>query len=322
MTTNELIEQALGIPVQKSPVYTAKTLLRDCYKDKPQVIRDTTFDLRDIPFKGSALDLLFRRDLEGFMVGMHIHVYDKSSAYLAACSNTNTGIGDPVHLTEDITPGLPGIYRVTYTSPWPGTYIPVIEPTQEWITNDVLEYAMKHDYEVHIHEAWVFPNYDKVLGNRVDRRNWARRLWNAMQAVKPLDREAYDYLKVVSHTGLGGFATGQDKYGGINLIHPNWFFDVVGKARVNMFFNIEKLAGNAILIRVKTDELTYVSRDANPRTAIPGIFDRVGQLGGYKHVCSVQVTQELYEKSAGMTASELGKLIKDVAGLQEQDGEE
>lgn len=318
-TTNELIEQALGIPVQKSPVYTAKTLLRECYRDKPHIIRDASFDLRDLPFKGSAIDLIWRMsDLAEYMIGRWVHVYDKSGAYLAACSNTNTGVGNPIH--TPMLYGHPGIYRIEIEQRPEQEKIPVIEYGQEWVTWDVLQYAEKQGYKMVIIDGWLFPDYEKVLGNRDSKRNWAKRLWDARQALK--GTPAYEDMKVIATVGMGGFATSKDKYGGLNLIHPNWFFDHVGKARVNMFHNIKKYAGNAVLIRVKTDELMYVSRDPNPRTAIPGIFDRVGQLGGYKHVCSVQITRQMYEQSAGLTASGLGKLIKDAAGLQEKEGEE
>lgn len=298
---NELIERALGIPVQKSPVYTAKTLLRECYRDKPLVIRDTTFDLRDLPFSESAQDLVKRSELEPSMIGKTVHHFDKISAYLSACSGTNTGIGDPVHETENIVPGLPGIYRVTYTGPFLGYAPPIIEPGQEWVTNDVLLFAQSKGFEFWIHEAWTFKDYDRVLGNRVDKRNWARKIWNAMQACKGVDEEAYQYLKQVGKQGLGSFNTGQDKYPGINLIHPNWWFDVMGRLRVNMLCNIEKFG---IPVLAYVDGLWYITRDTNYRTAVPGMLDKMGQLGGYKHEYSFVLTEEIYEQSRGLSIGE------------------
>ncbi len=293
-TANILIERELGIPVQKSPVYTAKTLLRDIYKDKPHIIRDTTEDLRDLPFMQSAYDLMFRRELEPEMVGKTVHHFDKNSTYLSAARGTNTGIGDPIHVFDGddnthIVPGLPGIYRVAIEHR-PDEIVPIIDTDQEWVTSDVLIYARSKGYELTIIEAYVFENYAKILDK------WAEKIWNARQALK--GTEAYDDMKVIAIVGLGSFATSKEKYPGINLIHPNWWGDTKGKARVNMLANIEKYAretGYPVCIEV--DGLYYISNDPNYRTAVPGILDRIGQCGGYKHSGSCILTQEMYEES-------------------------
>lgn len=320
MNTNALIEQQLGIPVQKSSVYTAKTLLRQCYRGKEHIIRDTSFDLRDLPFYQSAFDIVFRRPLGASMIGMTVHLYDKNSAYLSACSSTDTGIADPIHLADGddgthIVPGLPGIYRVSWGVFSPESYDTALTPSiidekQEWITNDVLLYAQSKGYEVTIHEAWVFPEYDRILGNRDAKRNYAKKIWDARQALKDVDEEAYAKMKEIALVGVGSFATSKEKYPGLNLIHPNWWADVVGKTRVNMLANIEKyaaVAGTPIL--VYCDGVWFVSRDPNPRTAVPGILDRQDKLGGYKHVYSFTLTQELYDQAKGLSEGELVSLF-------------
>lgn len=310
---NNAIERALGIPLQKSPVYTAKELLRYCYRGKERVIRDTSFDLRDLPFGEAARDLLFRRELEPWMIGLTLHHYDKSSAYLSACSSTNTGIGDPVHETENVKPGLPGIYRVTIENePWDS--IPIVETDQQWVTNDVLVFALDRGYEFKIHEAWVFLDYDRILGSRDEKRNWSRKIWNARTILKELgEMEAYEQVKIIAIVGVGSFATSKEKYPGLTLIHPNWWADVVGKHRVNMLCNIERYSREASPpVLVYSDGLYFVSSDRNARTAVPGILARVGQLGGYRHEYSFTLTQEIYEQAQGLTPGELVTLFHEV----------
>lgn len=308
MNSHELVAQALGIPPQSSHVYTAKTLLRTLYKKRPDVIRDTTTDLRDLPFIKSASAIVLRRDLERSMIGKTCHLFDKNSMYLSAARATNLGVGEPVHIrpSYEILSGLPGIYRITALVRPVGEIFPVIKDGQEWMTNDLYMYARSKGYEFVVSEAYQFLDYAKILDK------WAAMLWGTMQYFKgQAEEEAYREVKTVAHVGLGSFATGKDKYTGLELIHPNWFFDVVGKANVNLHCNMEKYAKEAgYPVLIETDGLYYVPRDKDYRTAVPGILDRIGQLGGYKHQWSVTITQELYDKALGATASELARLLK------------
>lgn len=326
MNTNEL-ERELGIPGLFSKGlydkygawWAGRKLLQVVWQNKPQVIRDTSFDLRDLPFNQAALNVLWRRELEPYMIGWWVHLYDKNSQYLSACRGVKTGVGDPVHVAHGdddtfIRPGLPGIYRISFDTLQWLTLNPnlpsIIEPGQEWITNDVLEYAISKGYDIRIHEAWVFDDSTKVLDK------WAERLWNALSATKDTDRETYGKLKSISHVGPGSFATGKQRHAGIDLIHPNWWADTVGKARVNLLCNIEKYGAP---VCVRTDGLYYITRDANIRTAVPGILDRVGQSGGYKIPDgwrSFQLTSQIFEKSQGLDDTELSALFKKEAGMK------
>lgn len=320
------IEKDLGIPGlftrglydKYGAWWAGRKLLQVVWEKKPQVIRDTSFDLRsdDTPFHRASLNVLWRRPLEPYMIGWWVHLLDKNSQYLSACRGVKTGVGDPVHVAHGdddtfIRPGLPGIYRVTWQRyELNEIFPPVIEPTQEWITNDVLEYALSRGYDILIHEAWVFPDYIKVFDK------WAERLWNALQATKDTDRETYGKLKAISHVGPGSFATGKQRHAGIDLIHPNWWADIVSKARVNLLCNLETY-GAPVCIR--TDGLYYITRDPNIRTAVPGILDRVGQSGGYKIPdgwTSFQLTQELYDQVQGLDDGELSALFKKAAGMK------
>ncbi len=316
-TIAALTEQ-LGVPCQYSNWLIGRMLLQDIWKakKKPHVIRDATYDLRTLPFNQASGDITWRRPLEPYMIGHYVHHYDKNSQYLSACRSVNMGIGDPVHVVDGddgthIVPGLPGVYRASLVQDkidddFDGLRFPlIIEEGQEWVTNEVLVYALQRGYEITIHEAWVFTDYAKILDT------WAEKIWKTRQYFKGVNDAAYREMNHIAHIGVGSFATNENKHAGIDLIHPNWWADVVGKARVNMLCNLLKY-GAPVCIR--TDGLYYVSRDPNWRTAVPGILDRMDQCGGYKYEGTCQLTEEMYARAREMNDAELASMFKKAAG--------
>lgn len=324
------MQEQLGIRCDYSNWWIARELLRVQWKHKPRVLRDTAFDLRELPFTSAARDILWRRDVLPHMIGWYCHHFDKNSQYLSAGRAVKTGVGNPVHLTEDIVPGLPGIYRVNATNVTAefGLYLPdIIEQGQEWITNDVAIFASEHGYELDYLEAWVFEDYTKVLDK------WSEKIWTTRQYFNPklhriptlsldVQQACYTEMKDIAVRGNGSWATGKDKMHerdreSLDLIHPNWWADVVGKSRVNMLANLLAY-GSPVLI--KTDGLWFITRDANPITAVThnksgqSIMARMNECGGYKYVSSFQVTQDVYEQSQGMTFHELSTFFKHMGG--------
>lgn len=324
--TIRLLEQQLDVPCKYGNWWIARELLVRQWLGKPEVIRDTTTDLRDLPFMRAAYDLDHRRVLEPYMIGWTVHHFDKHWAYGAACRSVKLGIGDPVHLIDqgdgtEITAGLPGIYRVSWglwndESTFNGVKFPhIIDPRQEWITNDLLEYARSHGIGIKIHEAYLFENYTRILDK------WAEKIWNARQyfhdqqgppSLKEANDAAYWEMKDIALKGVGSFATSKDKHAGIDLIHPNWWADVVNKARVNVLANIEKCGMAPLLIEV--DGLYFVTRDTNWRTAVPGLNLTPGKLGAYKHEGSCTLTEELYAQANALSAGKLAELFKIAGG--------
>lgn len=324
------LEKRLGVPVQWSPAHMGRDLLKEQYAGREQFIRNTSTDLRALPFHDAALDILFRRPLTHDMIGKYVHHYDKNSAYLSACRGVNTGIGDPVHLTHDITPGLPGIYRIEWEygqliEPFDGILLPeIIHVKQEWVTNDVLIYARAHGMDITILEAYVFNDYRKILDT------WAARLWDVRQSLKEESREyyfdnrddstsllnAYYTIKEIALMSVGGFMTSLEKKKDFNMIHPNWWADVVGKARVNMLCNLEKWASYATPILIYSDGVYFVSSNPNPFAAVPGILDRMDKLGGYKHVYSFLLTEEMVARAGEFTDAELVALFHQASGVK------
>jgi hypothetical protein len=309
------LEEHLPIPCQYGAWWTARQLLKKCWQRRLDVIRDTSFDLRELPFLQAARDIIWRRDITENFIGAAVHHYDKNSQYLAACRGVRNGIGDPIHVKGAIEVGRAGIYRIAdvkVAGRCDGKDLPlIIEPSQEWVTCDVAVFAREQGYRFRVLEAWVFVRSAKILDD------WAYTLWNARQALKSardtrlnddIRDAAYRRIKEIALVGVGSFATGKEKHPGIDLIHPNWWADVVGKARVNLLANLLKWEESPVLI--ETDGLYFVLWDWNPRTAIRGILDREGQCGGYKHVRSTWLSRELQTRSVGLLPGEMASLLK------------
>lgn len=208
------------------------------------------------------------------------------------------GYGNPMHLTSmSIIPTLPGVYHVTHTAhaPFDGNTLPlIINPEQEWVNLDVLNFALEQGYEVRIHEAYLFENRTKVLDE------WALAVWNARQSL--LERYGKEHpavkeIKRLATMGVGSFATSKEKQESHAWIHLNFWTDAVSKARVNILANLLKYAKAGYRPKlVYSDGLWFVTSESDYSLAVPDILDRAGKLGGYHYEYSFPVTSELVEK--------------------------
>ncbi len=332
LQTVDYLENKMGVPVEWSPGHMGSDLLKQAWEHKPDVIRDCERDLRDLPFNEAAMGIDFRRELTESMIGRWVHHFDKNSEYLSACRSVNCGIGEPIHLGNQLqVHGLPGIYRVKWgqgiqqfrgESTFDGVLLPtIIDHRQEWITEDVLAYALQQGYEVEILECHMFQDYAKIL----DKPAWS--IWQARRAFKEgtfenetARQNAYNTAKEVALIFIGNFAMSKQIHPGLDRIHPNWWADVVGRARVALLANIKRFAAVAgAPICVERDGLFFVSRDANYRTAVPGILDRQEELGGFKHEGSCQLTQNMFQAAKDMSAGQLAAMLKAFEGMEAND---
>ena len=323
MNTVAQLEQQIGIPGlftqglydKYGPQWAGRKLLQVIWENKPETIRDVTFDLRDLPFSDAGQALLWRRELISEMIGWWVHHADKNVQYLSANRGMYTGIGDPIHQQdEEVTPHLPGIYRVTWNtahSVFDGLLYPfIIEPDQEWITLDMLKFATKQGYCIQVHEAWVFPQKTRVLDE------WAARIWQALVALKELDRVAYEKCKAIYRASNGAWNWNKVDRPGLMFIHPNWWADTVSKARVALLANLLHY-GAPVCIR--TDGLYFISQEPDIRLALPGMFDRENESGGYKIPGgwrSFQLDQTVIDQARGLDDGELSTLFKQYGGMK------
>lgn len=303
LATIDCLSDVLKVTVQWSPIHLGHTLLRKSVREA--WLSESTIPLHTLPFNDAAKDIHFFRPLTLDLVGQWWHEYDRNSHYLAACQSVYVGTGTPVHLQEDalykggyIDGSIEsGVYRVEIfnASKWSVDLPPIIR-SGEWVTADLLEYAIKQGYEVAAREAWVFPESHQML------RQWASTLWDARTRLKQEafsnqqgQANAYYTIKDIATMSMGAFAIRRDDH---KLARNNWWSDVVGKSRATMVYHLKKYADAGYVPHfVNVDAAGYISPIANPVEAVPGIMDRADKLGGFKHENSLHLTESIMQEA-------------------------
>jgi hypothetical protein len=327
LATIDYIERSSGIDVQWSFGHMGFNLVKTLHEKNLERLEDSKFNLHGLPFNKAARDVIFKKPLPSGSAGLYLHHYDKNSAYLSAFRGGKLGLGDPIHRTEDIDPAYPGIYRVEVLlapAPFDGVGLPRIINT-EWVTMDVLNYAVEQGYKVRVQEAWQFVESGRILDK------WASRLWGARTLLKnhsadyPYDvarQNAYRTIKDIACIGVGRFASKKIVGAGFSLSRPNWWADGVGRARQTLCCNLKKLADKGYTpYLVFNDGLFFLSEDSNPQTAVPGILDREGELGGFKHEYTVQVNDVIEEAFNELKPAKLLEFLHDVSEMEGTEGE-
>src|SRR5260221_164987 len=209
------LEEVLGVPVEWSPGHMGTELVIHLNRTERRQawVRECTIDLGELPFKRAARDVVWKAgDVRFLKPGLYIHQVDKRSAYLSSCPGVYVGAGDPVHTIGPCDISLVGVYRVTLKSMhvlFDGAELPPIINT-EWVTGDVLKYALDNGYEVEVHEAWQWNEKHKAL------ESYAAKLWKSRRAFREdlvrfphqIGREnAESTMKQVALVSTGKFAS-------------------------------------------------------------------------------------------------------------------
>jgi hypothetical protein len=336
LATVSYLHMALGLPLVWSPGYMAMDLLKALNLEKrADWLKAPSVDLRQLPLEGgetypimrSARDLTWKRDLTAKEKRMkYIHKYDKNSMYLAAATGLLVGEGDPVHVSgEAFDERLPGLWHVRAVqgeSPYDGKLLP--NPARlPHLTTAMVTCARKLGWQIDVIEGYQWNEqgmYHRTL------ETWANTLWDVRQRLRvpsaeykhtEARRNAYRTIGAIAHVGIGKLAD-EDTTGG--LYRPDIWALVVGRACANIFFNVEQIRAKSGLtpILIHTDALWYVSNDAHPETAVPGIIDKAGKLGGYK----VVYEKPLLVKDAAATIAKESSPAKLVRLVNQLGGEE
>jgi hypothetical protein len=325
----DYLERELKITVQWSPGHISHQLLRvrNSTPVRKKWLQESTVDLFKLPFKESARPLKLRKPLSLDMAGKWLHNYDKNSAYLACAQGLNAGCGDPVHmpyeLCGDINIKLPGIYRVKMITWDFGDLPPIID--REWVTSDILQYAISEGHRVEIVEAWQFPEHHQLF------RDWGSALWDTRARLNPENRDcdaefpyapgranAYKTVKKIATLGPGRFAMEEVAH---DFMRPDWWWSFVGRGRVNGLRNLKNFCSHPeVSVQfVDNDAMTFLTSESDHRKAVPGILDREGKLGGYKHVWSLLLTPDIIRQSQQLTDGKMVTFLSHLAlGLEDK----
>lgn len=223
-----------------------------------------------------------------------IHAYDRSGSYLAATAGLELGIGTPEHFSDGCVfdKKLPGYWRVSYfesgdwrlPNPLRSTASFFLDANEEtvWVTTPTLEIAQELDYEVKIHEAYVWPEHGRILSS------WYERMRDARKALDTDNKDsqiARDLLKqtYVSSLGLMGsheYRAGRPGYA------PERYHHVQAKARANILRRVTQIGNQTGRwpVAILKDTIFYTSNEPDPQKAWPGKPEHYGKgLGQYKH---------------------------------------
>ncbi|MGB8403483.1 MAG: hypothetical protein WCE30_05300 [Mycobacterium sp.] len=233
---------------------------------------------------------------------LYVHAYDRGGSYPATLPGLYFGIGDPVHVTEDVTfdPKLPGYWlaKVPDTGDIRMPYI--LNPGRsrsfehpKWVCTPAIEQAVLQGYKVEILEAIVWTERKKVLEKFYDRIHHAA---DELDTDDPDDQATRNQSKVMRNSGMGMLASVTYMKGRPGF-KPEWWFSIVSKANFNIIHNIIQI-GNATgrwPLAVLKDTVLYASNDPDPAAAWPGTPEKYGRrFGQYKHEGSALMSDQVH----------------------------
>lgn len=231
-----------------------------------------------------------------------VHAYDRGGSYPATLPGLYFGIGDPVHLTENVTfdPKLPGYWLATIPDAADTRMPYILNPGRsrgfehpKWVCSPAIEQAILQGYTVNILEAIVWTERSKVLEKFYDRIHHAA---DVLDTDDPDDQAARNQSKVMRNSGMGMLASVTYMKGRAGF-RPEWWFSIVSKANFNIIHNIVQI-GNATgrwPLAVLKDTVIYASNDPDPASAWPGTPGKYGRrFGQYKHEGSALMSDHVH----------------------------
>jgi hypothetical protein len=223
---------------------------------------------------------------------MWYHTIDRNADHPKAAGDMITGCGDPTHVkAPGIYPNKPGLYHLkswnSNGSIFDGGRLPLIfSPGQEWATAPTAKFAIQRGYQVEIDEAHIFMERHRIF------KGWVDDLWLAREALRSEDVFPHEAGRMIARDTVKLIMNAT-----IPSLRLNWWADMLGQARTNTLVSlgaiVEKLGLYPCV--VFHDAIGFISPDPNPETALAGLLSRQRELGGYKLVYSLQITQELVD---------------------------
>lgn len=299
------LQYALGVSIEYSPGYTGRALMQALNKNHCAWVAAPTQALPEAVIRHKATDLhwkdpsLYEAEKHfGFLKdgGGYFHLYDKNSMYLGAATSACLGEGNPQY-KEGIPfePRTPGLWQVTIHEDPSGFY----EPGDAWLWTPEVEYLSKHASIV-VHWGYLWPTYHQTL------RSWGSHLWKARSALSGKIIEectgyghieardhAYACVKAIATQGMGWLAHAPKEGSNPQFYRPDWWSMIVSEAKAKMLWKAQQLTGQGFPpVWVNVDALGFIT-DSPHGLPIQLSPQGAGGLGGFKHVASVPVTEEL-----------------------------
>ncbi len=297
------LQETLNASIEWSPGHVGLNLIRQVNKTPRRIsyIRPSKSDLGFFVRQARASrhqDRLWSRPLTEEERGFTwVHLYDKNNAYLGAASSANLGAGEYVFEAQpSFNPKVPGLWHILLQgeSVFNGRDLP--HPTggqvDSWQHTPTVQLVQELGYRVTILEGVFFPEYHQTLRPWYDLISQARQRFRTPGAFKNVQAQAVAYaaLKNIYTGSLGKLAEQARAEKGDQLYRPDWWFGIVALSRAHIFAKIAELARLGYRpVAVHTDELFFVSQEADPLQAVPGLVTEEQGIGKFKHVDSFRL---------------------------------
>ena len=311
------LEHDLGVTVGAGPGTTGWRYLEKMNEPHPQWLSRPQKDLAKLPFKeATPSPLLWSRPLAPLETDKKfIHKIDKNSMYLRACVEEMYGTGEPMQVDgSEYQAKLVGVWRISHLDssdlfspplPWPFWW------KGEWAATPMVKAMMKMGFEVEVEEGWIFPQAHGIF------KAWAQNLWRFRQSYPAGDPKRADIKEIANKTiGLISY-TGFEME--TNKNRPDWRCQTVAGAYASLFYNMMRWALEGLFpVLISTDALLYLSDEEDYRRALPGIEEHEGHLGGFKHVWTLPLDEDVkhtlaLQAGAALKMGMLNKRAKELA---------
>jgi hypothetical protein len=227
----------------------------------------------------------------------YVHQYDRNASHPYAASQEDMGIGDPIIQVGGVfNKKYPGLWSVNITTPafmtGVGIYkdkkLPPLLPTgSQLLPTPILRVAQMAGCEIEVIEAIVWKQSAPVF------ERWAKGLWSFRRepTTSPMEKQAY---KSIMNNMVGSTRIGHDMD---STLRPDWYATVVGSERAVVWYKAWKLAEKygVYPIGCYHDALYYLSTSPDPIQAVPTLLDHKDSMGGYKHVYTLKVDDQVRE---------------------------
>lgn len=294
------LHETLNAPIEWSPGRVGLNLIRQV-NETPQrkaYIRRSESDLELFVRRAGEYhhtDLLWSRPLtDAERDYTWLHRYDKNNAYVGAASGANLGAGEYVYQAQPaFNAKVPGLWHVLLEgeSTFNGYDLP--HPTDgqmdSWQHTATVRLAQQLGYQVTILEGYFFPEYHQTLRPWYELISHARQQFRTLDAFKHAQAQAvaYNALKNIYTGSLGKLAEHARAEKGDRLYRPDWWFGIVTLSKAHIFLKLVELARLGYRpVAVQTDALYFVSQEADPFRAVPGLVTEEQGIGKFKYVDS------------------------------------
>ena len=317
LATLTYLEHTLGTSVSYSPEQLALDLLKGLVIEaKPSWTCPPTIDLytlpthdgQIVPIRESAQPVMWMRPLTVTEWRMkYLHKYEHKGLDLEACRDVELGTGNPLYSANGraYDGKLPGIWRVkveTAGSIFDGKHLPACHHG-EWMSTPEVKCCADIAYSVEVLEGYYWPESHRIL------ESWATILSKAHQRLT-MPGTPYRHAQAranATHTISTipelSMAKLLDQHAPSGLYRPDWWSQITGQNRANMFAHLGTLVRQGSMpVLIDRHALWFVSNDPNPSTAVPN--------GVFKTAYSAPLVLSREIKEAFRTANGAGDLAR------------